>query len=58
MSPNDGRRRRSPGRLVFVLAVVAGLLAATSHGQAALAVVAIAIVYAGVEAIIAWRRRR
>ncbi|MEA5453360.1 hypothetical protein SPF06_01370 [Sinomonas sp. JGH33] len=58
MSPRDVRRRRSPGRLVFVLAVVAGLLAVTSHGQAALAVVALAIVYAAVEAVIAWRRRR
>jgi hypothetical protein len=43
---------------VFVLAVVAVVLAVTSHAQAALAVVVLAVLYAGVEAVIAWRRRR
>ncbi|NUP73838.1 MAG: hypothetical protein HOQ07_04195 [Sinomonas sp.] len=57
MSPTDGRRRRSPGRLVFVLAVVAVVLAVTSHTQTALLVAVLAIVYGGVEAVIAWRRR-
>ncbi|MGN6404899.1 hypothetical protein [Sinomonas sp.] len=58
MSERPARRRRSPGRLVFVLAVVAVVLAVTSHAQAALAVVVLAVLYAGVEAVIAWRRRR
>ncbi|WP_136611955.1 hypothetical protein [Sinomonas albida] len=57
MSPHDARRRRSPGRLVFVVAVVAVVLAVTSHFQAALIVAALGAVYALVEAAIAWRRR-
>ncbi|WP_415856681.1 hypothetical protein [Sinomonas sp. G460-2] len=57
MSPQDGRRRRSPARLVFVVAVVAVALAVTSHFQAALIVAALGAVYGLVEAVIAWRRR-
>ena len=57
MSPHDVRRRRSPGRLVFVVAVVAVVLAVTSHFQAALIVAALGAAYALVEAAIAWRRR-
>jgi Trk K+ transport system NAD-binding subunit len=37
--------------------VVAVVLAVTSHTQTALLVAVLAIVYGGVEAVIAWRRR-
>jgi Flp pilus assembly protein protease CpaA len=50
-------QRRSPARIVFVLVIVVVVLAATSHGQAALWVGAAAAVYALVEGILAWRRR-
>lgn len=40
-----------------MVAVVAVILALTSHGQAALLVVLAGVVYALVEGVIAWRRR-
>ncbi|MDQ4488881.1 hypothetical protein RBS60_01565 [Sinomonas sp. ASV486] len=51
-------QRRSPTRIVLVVAVVAVVLVATSHAQVALWVAAAGAVYAGVEGIIAWRSRR
>ena len=57
MSGAPARRRRSPGRLIFVLAAVAVVLAVTSHPQAALIIAVIGALYAGVEGILAWRRR-
>ncbi|MGT2461348.1 MULTISPECIES: hypothetical protein [Sinomonas] len=51
-------QRRSALRIVFLLVIVAVVLAATSHGQAALWVAAAAAVYALVEGLLAWRARR
>ena len=48
----------TPARIVFVLVIVAVVLAATSHGQAALWVAAAAAVYAGVEGVLVWLARR
>lgn len=62
MSPSSrggrgGRRRRSPLRIVLVLALAALVLALTSHLQPALWVAAAAGVYAVVEGVLRWRRR-
>ncbi|WP_413248258.1 hypothetical protein [Sinomonas flava] len=50
-------RRRSPLRIVLVLALAALVLAVTSHPQPALWVAAAAAVYAVVEGVLRWRRR-
>ena len=63
MSPGSGprpapARRRSPLRIVVVLALAALVLAVTAHPTAALWVAVAAALYAGVEGLLAWRRRR
>ena len=58
MSEPRARRRRSPGRLLFVFAVLAIILAVTSHAQAAVLVVVAGVIYGVIEALIAWRRGR
>lgn len=55
---SDRPQRRSPARIVFVLVIVAVVLVATSHGQAALWVAAAAAVYALVEGVLVWLARR
>lgn len=57
MSGPPARRRRSPGRLLFVIAVVAVVLVVTSHPQAALFVAVAGALYGGVEWVLAWRNR-
>ena len=51
-------RRRSPLRITVVLALAALVLALTSHPTVALWVAVAAALYAGVEGLLEWRRRR
>jgi hypothetical protein len=55
---SDRPQRRSPARILVLLVIVVAVLAATSHGQAALWVAAAAAVYALVEGLVAWSARR